>query len=110
MLRTELSPLMTIKEVAEYLKVSEATVWRWVKSGKLPSAKIGRTRRVKIEDVIKIIDASRGVSINRQKRREAIEGIKELARQWKKFATGTGHAEEIKRLRKERYEKLRGGK
>jgi excisionase family DNA binding protein len=33
--------LMTRKQVAEYLKVSYLTVYRWQKEGKLPAVKIG---------------------------------------------------------------------
>jgi excisionase family DNA binding protein len=32
----------TLKEAAEYLEVAEITIRRWIKSGKLPSQKVGR--------------------------------------------------------------------
>jgi len=42
---------MTTKQVAEYLQVSESTVYRWVSEGKLRAYHIGRTRRLRREDV-----------------------------------------------------------
>ena len=39
--------LMTVREVARYLGVGEATVWRLVWGGGLQSLRIGRCRRVR---------------------------------------------------------------
>lgn len=36
---------MTIREVAHYLNLSEATVWRLVKAKKLPGFKVGGQHR-----------------------------------------------------------------
>ena len=39
--------IMTYKEVAQRLKVSERTVWGWVKKGKLKACKLaGRSVRI----------------------------------------------------------------
>jgi excisionase family DNA binding protein len=40
--------LFTLREVAEYLKVHPVTVYRLVKSGQLPAARIGRDLRFDI--------------------------------------------------------------
>lgn len=40
------SPFLTVVEAARYLKVSEPTIWRWVRGGRLPSLKVGRLRRI----------------------------------------------------------------
>ena len=37
--------IMTVKEVAEYLRMSEAKVYRLIKEGALPVARIGKTWR-----------------------------------------------------------------
>jgi excisionase family DNA binding protein len=37
---------MKIPEVAKVLKVSTATVWRWVFSRKIESIKVGTSRRI----------------------------------------------------------------
>ena len=36
---------LTVKEVTELLKVSRLTIYRWVKSKKLPAIKIGKEFR-----------------------------------------------------------------
>jgi excisionase family DNA binding protein len=38
--------ILTVREVAEYLKLSRTTIWRWVKEGKLQAFKVGRSWRV----------------------------------------------------------------
>lgn len=37
--------LLTVPEVAEILNVTPITVWRWIYEGKIPSLKVGGTRR-----------------------------------------------------------------
>ena len=43
--------LMTVQEVADYLKVSRTTVWRWCSTGALPACKVGRGWRVRREEL-----------------------------------------------------------
>ena len=43
--------LLTIAEVAGYLKLSRRTAWRWCKSGRLPAAKVGHQWRVARSDL-----------------------------------------------------------
>lgn len=47
--------LLTIQEVADYLKVSRSTVWRWCNQGKLLAYKAGRGWRVRRSDVEKML-------------------------------------------------------
>ena len=42
--------VLTIKEVAEKLKVSDRTVRNWVESGKLKAFRFGLQYRIKAED------------------------------------------------------------
>lgn len=56
----ESSRIMTITEVAEYLKISEVTTYKLVQSGSLPSFKIGRSWRVKLEDLLEFIERKKG--------------------------------------------------
>jgi excisionase family DNA binding protein len=39
--------ILTVDEVADYLRVSRATVCRWCGAGKLPAFKIGKSWRVR---------------------------------------------------------------
>lgn len=43
--------IMTIKEVSEYLRVSERTVLDWAQKGEIPSGKLGSSWRFKSEDI-----------------------------------------------------------
>ncbi|MDD3413448.1 MAG: helix-turn-helix domain-containing protein [Lachnospiraceae bacterium] len=56
----ETSKIMTITEVAEYLKISEVTTYKLVQSGSLPSFKIGRSWRVKMDDLLEFIERKKG--------------------------------------------------
>lgn len=40
-------PILTIKEVADYLKVNERTIYRLSASGELPAFKVGNSWRFK---------------------------------------------------------------
>jgi excisionase family DNA binding protein len=41
-----LDEILTIQEIADYLKLSRTTVWRWCNEGKLHAFKVGRSWRV----------------------------------------------------------------
>ena len=43
--------ILTVKEVAEYLKVNERTVYRIATAGKLPAFKVGGSWRFKQEEI-----------------------------------------------------------
>jgi excisionase family DNA binding protein len=43
--------VLTVQEVAERLKVSQATVWRWCQSGKLPAFRVGQQWRIRADDL-----------------------------------------------------------
>ncbi len=47
--------ILTVQEVAEYLKVSRTTVWRWCNEGKLPAFKAGRSWRVHRSEIKKMV-------------------------------------------------------
>jgi excisionase family DNA binding protein len=48
--------LHTVPDVARYLKMSRSMIYLLMERGELPYVKIGRTRRVKAEDVKKLVD------------------------------------------------------
>ncbi|ABR47225.1 DNA binding domain, excisionase family [Alkaliphilus metalliredigens QYMF] len=56
--------IMTVSEVAKYLKISEVTTYKFVQEGKIQGFKVGRHWRVKRSDLVEFIE--------RQKRDERI--------------------------------------
>lgn len=53
------SPLLDLSTAAGYLNTSESTLRRWVKEGVIPTVKLGKTYRLKKEDVDAFIEASK---------------------------------------------------
>jgi excisionase family DNA binding protein len=47
-------PWFTLEAAAKYLDVSERTLLRWIKSGKLKPSKVGREYRIKPADLKKV--------------------------------------------------------
>jgi excisionase family DNA binding protein len=47
----ELSPLLTIPDVADICRVSIKTVRRWIKSAELPAARLGNQWRIRPKDL-----------------------------------------------------------
>ena len=47
--------IVTVKELASFLKLTEATIYKLVSSGELPGFKIGDSCRFDIEEVLKRI-------------------------------------------------------
>jgi excisionase family DNA binding protein len=59
--------ILTIREVADYLKVTERTLYRLVQEGKLPAFKVGNSWRFRREDLDRwISEQSRGTDTNRE--------------------------------------------
>lgn len=56
----ESSEILTVSEVAKYLKISEVTTYKLVQKGVIPSFKIGRSWRVKYEDLLAFIEKKKG--------------------------------------------------
>ncbi len=52
--------IMTIEEVADYLRVSERTVYEWAKKGEIPCGKIGTSWRFKRSEIQKWVDRRLG--------------------------------------------------
>ena len=55
--------IMITKDVAETLKVSETTIIRWIKGGKLPAFRIGKDWRIRKDDLDRFLDEQ----VNKQK-------------------------------------------
>ena len=48
--------VLTIKEVATYLRVSSVTVWRWCQKGVIPASRVGRNWRIRRDDVLQLFE------------------------------------------------------
>ena len=46
--------LLTVREVAAYLRVSRVTVWRWCQQGVIPAFRIGRNWRIRRDDLLEL--------------------------------------------------------
>lgn len=53
--------ILTLKEVAEYLKLTEKTAYRLAADRKLPGFKVGGSWRFKKEDLEKWIEAQKDI-------------------------------------------------
>jgi excisionase family DNA binding protein len=51
--------LLTVLEVAAYLRVSRVTVWRWCREGILPASQVGRNWRIHRDDLLNFLASSR---------------------------------------------------
>ena len=47
--------LLTVKEVAGYLRVSRVTVWRWCQQGVIPASQVGRNWRIHRDDLLHLL-------------------------------------------------------
>lgn len=55
-------PILTLKEVAAYLKIAEKTAYRLASEGKLPCFKVGGAWRTKQSDLIQWIENQKNSS------------------------------------------------
>ncbi len=53
------SKFYTIDEIAQLLKVSYLTVFRWIKANKLSAYKIGKQYRIDVQDLNKFLEESK---------------------------------------------------
>ncbi|OGE74326.1 MAG: hypothetical protein A3I07_02635 [Candidatus Doudnabacteria bacterium RIFCSPLOWO2_02_FULL_42_9] len=48
--------ILNVEELSKFFGVSNQTIWRWCKSGKLPAFKIGSQWKIRQSDINKIIN------------------------------------------------------
>jgi excisionase family DNA binding protein len=54
--------LLTVREVAAYLRVGRVTIWRWCKEGAIPAFRVGRNWRIPRDDLLDFLSTSQAVS------------------------------------------------
>lgn len=55
--------LLTLEELADYLKISKHTLYKMVEKGKLPALKIANQWRFKKEDINKWVEKQRKTNL-----------------------------------------------
>jgi excisionase family DNA binding protein len=50
--------VLTVKEVAAYLRVSRVTVWRWCQQGVIPASRIGRNWRICRSNLLDLLETA----------------------------------------------------
>ena len=48
--------ILNVEELAKFFGVSNQTIWRWCKKGKIPAFKIGSQWKIRQSDINKIIN------------------------------------------------------
>ena len=48
--------LLTVREVAEYLDLAEVTIYRWAREGHIPSIRMGRSWRFRVNEINKWLE------------------------------------------------------
>ena len=69
--------LMTAKELSQFLKLSESTIYKLVSNGEIPGFKIGDSWRFEMEEIQKIILESKRKG---KRQRDSAEGKEEVSR------------------------------
>ena len=64
--------ILTIKEVAEFLKVTERTLYRLAQEGEIPAFKVGASWRFKRDDIDAWIEGQRSGLAQRDSTREEV--------------------------------------
>ena len=54
--------LLTVREVATYLRVSRVTVWRWCRQDIIPASRVGRNWRIRRDDLLTLLETSHSIS------------------------------------------------
>ena len=54
-----MTDMMTIRDVAQQMKVSPRTVQRWIRRGLLPAVRVGKVVRIRQEDLLGFLEHHR---------------------------------------------------
>ena len=63
--------IVTAKEVGQYLKLSESTIYKLASNGEIPGFKIGDSWRFDMEDILRLIRDSKKEASNQWKNNNA---------------------------------------
>jgi len=54
--------ILTVQEVAVYLRVNKVTVWRWCQEGTISAFRIGHGWRIYRQDLLRLLDPESSLS------------------------------------------------
>ena len=54
-----MATIVTAKEVGQYLKLTESTIYKLALSGEIPGFRVGKSWRFDMEEIIRIIDSAK---------------------------------------------------
>ncbi len=54
-----MAELLTVPEVANRLRMTAMTIYRWIENGKLPAIQVGKHYRIRAADVDEMLERSR---------------------------------------------------
>jgi excisionase family DNA binding protein len=67
------SDVMTVEQVADYLQLNKLTVYKYIRDGRLPASKLGKSYRIRMSDVDSFLEQAKqaktlrtGVSADRR--------------------------------------------
>jgi excisionase family DNA binding protein len=96
--------LLTVREVAQRLKVNSQTVRRWIKAGLLPASRVGRRQwRVREEDVQR--RGGEGLPELTASQQEAIRKLWELREEFRKRGVRVDAVELVRESRRQLEER-----
>lgn len=61
--------IITAKEVGQYLKLSDSTIYKLAASGEIPGFKIGDSWRFDMDEILKVIQGAKRKSKNKKENR-----------------------------------------
>ena len=72
-----MASIVTAKELGQYLKLSESTIYKLASDGNLPGFKIGDSWRFDMEEVIKVIKKAKQVKTIAKNIGQRVKGKKQ---------------------------------
>jgi excisionase family DNA binding protein len=68
-----MTKIVTAKEVGEYLKLSDSTVYKLASIGEIPGFKIGDSWRFDMDEILRLIRGSKKTLAPREKKKDGKE-------------------------------------
>lgn len=63
--------LLTVPEVAEYLRVAQITVYKMISAGRIPVSHVGRNVRFRLEDIREFVSENTAMPVSKRSTRRS---------------------------------------